>query len=101
MRVHALKTLKSFWNKYPDSEPNLRHWYGKIEGGTYANPQEVIMQFKGANYVGNERIVFNIARNKYRLIVSFNYGYQLCFVKFVGTHKEYDRIDAKTIDYNP
>jgi mRNA interferase HigB len=101
MRIHALKTLKSFWNKYPDAEPNLRHWYGKMEGGTYANPQEVIMQFKGADYVGNERIVFNIARNKYRLIVSFNCDYQLCFVKFVGTHKEYDRIDAKTIDYNP
>ena len=100
MRIHALKALKSFWNKYPDAEPNLRHWYGKMEGASYVNPQEVIAQFKGADYVGNERIVFNIAHNKYGLIVAFNYEYQICFVKFVGTHKEYDRIDAKTIDYN-
>ena len=100
MRIHALKTIKKFWGKYPDSEPNLRHWYGKIEGKEYKTPQEVIKDFKGADYVGNERIVFNIARNKYRLIASFNYDFQLCFVKFIGTHKEYDKIEVKTIDYN-
>ena len=100
MRVHALKTLRLFWTKYPDAEPNLKNWYSKIEGKSYATPQGVVIQFKGADYVGNERIVFNIARNKSKLIAAFNYDYQLCFVKFVGTHKEYDRIDPKTIEHN-
>lgn len=100
MRIHALKTLKLFWSKFPDAEPNLRNWYSKIEGKSYATPQEVVTQFKGADYVGNERIAFNLARNMYRLIAAFNYDYQICSVKFVGTHKEYDRIDPKTIEQN-
>jgi len=99
MRVHALKTLKQFWLEHPDAEPNLRHWYSKIEGNSYNTPQEVTTNFKNADYVGNERIVFNIARNKYRLIAAFNYDFQLCFVKFIGTHSAYDKIDAKTIDF--
>ena len=100
MRIHALKTLKLFWKKYPDAEPNLRNWYSKVEGNNFDSPQKVIAGFKDADYVGNERIVFNITRNKYRLIVAFNYEYQICFVKFLGTHKEYDQIDARNIDYN-
>jgi len=99
MRIHALKTIKVFWLKHPDAEPNLRFWYSKIEGNEFLNPQTVITNFKGADYVGNERIVFNIARNKYRLVAAFNYSYQLCFVKFIGTHKEYDKIDARTIEF--
>jgi mRNA interferase HigB len=99
MRIHALKTLKQFWGKHPDAEPYLRHWYGKIEGNEYKSPQEVIADFKNADFVGNERIVFNIARNKYRLIAAFNYEFQLCFVKFIGTHTEYSKIDAKTVDF--
>lgn len=58
-------------------------------------------EFKGADYVGNERIVFNITQNKYRLVAAFNYDFQLCFVKFLGTHKEYDKIDVKTVEFNP
>lgn len=101
MRIHALKTLKNFWKKYPDAESNLKHWYSKIEGNSYQTRQEVIADFKGADYIGNERIVFNIARNKYRLVAAFNYEFQLCFVKFLGTHKEYDNTEVKTVDYNP
>jgi mRNA interferase HigB len=100
MRIHALKTLKNFWIKYPDAEPNLRHWYGKMEGNNYKTPQEVISDFKKSDYIGNERIVFNIAGNKYRLIAAFNYDFQLCFVKFIGTHKEYDRVDARTVNFD-
>ena len=99
MRIHALKTLKFFWSKYPDSEIGLKYWFSKIESGKYNTPQEVIKEFKKSDYVGNERIVFNISKNKYRLIASLNYNFQLCFVKFVGTHKEYDLIDAKTVDF--
>jgi mRNA interferase HigB len=100
MRILSLKTLKAFWKLYPQSETGLRYWYGKIESKEYANPQEVIGDFKGADFVGNERIVFNIALNKFRLITSFNYEYQLCYVKFIGTHKEYDKVIANEVPFN-
>lgn len=100
MRIISLKTLRQFWEEYPDSEINLLYWFNKIDKSDFQTPQAVIQSFKGADYVGNERIVFSICRNKYRLIVAFNYEYQLCYIKFVGTHKDYDKVDAKTIEYN-
>jgi mRNA interferase HigB len=100
MRIVARSTLKAFWEKYTDSKAGLIFWYEKMSANDYDNPQEVISDFKDADYVGNERIVFNIAKNKYRLVVSFNYEFKACWIKFVGTHKVYDKIDAKTIDFD-
>lgn len=91
--------MKEFWETYTDAKIGLLSWYEKMNSQDYSTPQEVIADFKGADYVGNDRIVFNIARNKYRLIVSFNYQFKACWIKFVGTHKDYDRIDAKTIEH--
>ncbi len=98
MRIVAKSTLKDFWEIYTDSKTGLLSWYEKMSNTDYKNPQEVISDFKGADYVGNERIVFNIAKNKFRLTVSFNYEFNACWIKFVGTHKDYDRIDAKTVE---
>lgn len=98
MRIISLRTIKKFWENYPEAEPNLRHWHSKVSRSSYQSPQEVISHFKGANYVGNERIVFNIAWKKYRLVAAFNYEYQVCYLKFVGTHQQYDKIDAKTVE---
>ena len=98
MRIIAVSTLKKFWRKYADAEVSLRMWHTKVGGKVYHTPQEVVADFKGADYIGNERIVFNIAGNKYRLIVAFNYDFELCLVKFLGTHSAYDKIDAKTIE---
>ncbi|TAH02438.1 MAG: type II toxin-antitoxin system HigB family toxin [Sphingobacteriales bacterium] len=95
MMIHALKTLKLFWQNHPDAEIGLKYWYSKAEAGIFANPQQIVQVFKGADFVGNQRIVFNISKNKYRLIAALNYNYQLCFIKFIGTHKQYDNIDAK------
>ena len=100
MRILSLRTIKAFWKLHPQAEAGLRYWYGKIESKEYANPQEVIADFKGADFVGNGRIVFNIALNKFRLIAFFNYEYQLCYVKFVGTHKEYDKVIASEVPFN-
>lgn len=100
MRILAVSTLKKFWKRYPDAEAGLRMWFTKIESKIYNTPNEVIIDFKGADYVGNERIVFNIARNKYRLIVAFNYDFGICFVKFIGSHAAYDKIDAKTVEFD-
>lgn len=98
MRIIAKSTLKSCWEIHPNSKTGLLSWYEKMSSFDYNTPQQVIADFKGADYVGNDRIVFNIAKNKFRLIVAFNYEFRACWVKFVGTHKEYDKIDAKTIE---
>ena len=99
MRIIARNTLKEFWEKHPDSRVGLLTWNDKLSKTNYDNPQSVIVDFKDADYVGNERIVFNIARNKFRLIASFNYQFNACWIKFIGTHKEYSRIDAKTVEF--
>ena len=98
MRIVAKSKLKEFWETSTESKTGLLSWYEKMSNNDYNTPQEVIADFKDADYVGNERIVFNIARNKYRLIVSFNYEFKACWIKFVGNHKDYDKIDAKTIE---
>lgn len=99
MRIIAVKTLKDFWEKYPEAKAGLKEWYKKMKKGEYQTPNEVTGDFKGADYIGNTRIIFNIAKNKYRLIVAFRYDKQICWVKFVGTHSEYDSIDPKNVEF--
>jgi mRNA interferase HigB len=93
MRIFSKGTLRSFWEEYPDAKPSLEFWYDTIENTDFDYPSEVIALFKNADTVGNGRIIFNIARNKYRLIAKFQYGSKLVFVRFIGTHKEYDKIE--------
>jgi mRNA interferase HigB len=98
MRVITKGTLKVFWNKYPDSEQELKFWYQKMKDASYVNSNEVIIATPKADTVGNNRIVFNICRNKYRLIALFRYKIQIVYIRFIGTHKEYDLIkDIKNI----
>ena len=100
MRVIAIKTLKEFWGKHPEATTGLKHWYERISNKAYDSPAELVSDFKGADYVGNTRVVFNIARNKFRLIAAFRCDKQICWVKFVGTHSDYDDIDAQTIEFD-
>lgn len=100
MRIITKKRLEEFAALYPDAAVPLKFWYDVVKNSIFHNPQEVITVFNTADYVGNNRIVFNIARNKYRLIAQFEFHpkVQLVFVKFVGTHKEYEAItDIKNI----
>ena len=92
MRIIRLKTLQDFWKKHPDAEKGLRVWYTDIESKSWQQPNEIIRFFKHSNTIGNNRIIFNIEHNKYRLIVLFRYKIQLGFVRFIGTHKEYYKI---------
>jgi mRNA interferase HigB len=92
MRILSKATLRDFWEKYPDSKASLEFWYNTIERTHFDNPNEVISLFKESDTVGNGRIIFNIARNKYRLVVKFRYDKQMAFVRFIGTHKDYDKI---------
>ena len=77
----------------------LLTWYDKLSKTKYDNPQIVMVDFKDADYVGTEKIVFNIARNKFRLITSFNFQFNAFWIKFIGIHKEYSKIDAKTVEF--
>jgi len=98
MRVIKLKTLREFWEQEPNAKIGLQLWYKRITGRRWLNANEIIEKFSGAGTVGNNQIVFNIHRNDYRLIVSFRYKFQTCFIRFVGTHKEYDKIsDASSV----
>lgn len=98
MRIVTKGTLKEFWLKYPDSEQELKTWHERIKQTTYLNPNEVLKEFHGADAIGNNRVVFNICFNKYRLIVVFRYKIKTVFIRFIGTHKMYDRInDIKNI----
>lgn len=91
-------TLKEFWIRYPDAEQELKYWHQKIKEADYRSPNEIIHDNPTADVVGNNRIVFNICRNKYRLIVLFRYTLQRAYIRFIGTHKEYDKIvDIKNI----
>lgn len=98
MRIITKGTLRSFWEQYPDSEQELKYWYRKMDKAAYQNPNEVKSETPSADNVGNNRFVFNICHNKYRLIAGFRYGLQRVYIRFIGTHKEYDRItDIKHI----
>ena len=96
MRILARSTLRDFWELNPDSETGLRTWFTKIKKAEYKAPSEIITDFKGADYVSGY-IVFNIAKNKYRLVAAFRYDTQICYIHFIGNHAEYDKIDFKTL----
>ena len=99
MRVISIKKLKDFWEQsvYADSESSLRAWYAEAKAAEWKNPGEVKEKYRSASIVGNNRIVFNIKGNKYRLIVAVRYEFGIVYVRFVGTHEEYDTIDARSI----
>jgi len=99
MRIIAFRTLREFWEKpeYADSETSLRSWYHDAKSSNWENSNELKQQYKSASIVGEGRVVFNIKGNTYRLVVLIDYDFQILFIRFIGTHKQYDKIDAKTI----
>jgi len=96
-RIIAKKTLREFWEKHSDSEQYLKTWYQTAKNTTWKSPNEIKNTYISASILKNERVVFNIKGNSYRLVVKFNYSRQWAFIRFVGTHAEYDKIDANTI----
>lgn len=97
MRVIARRTLREFWEKHADAEQPLRAWYHDVRNADWHSPADVKRVYANASIVGENRIVFNIGGNKYRLVVAVNYRYHMCYVRFIGTHKAYDRIDIATV----
>ncbi len=94
MRIIAKSTLRAFWNRHPNAEEPLLAWYRETEKADWANPAQVKAQYRSASFVGENRVIFNIKGNDYRLVVKINYPYRVVYVRFVGTHAEYDKIDV-------
>ena len=97
MRVIAVKTLKSFWKKHPDAENALRAWYTEVKRASWQGPHDVKNAYATASMLRNNRVVFNIKGNSYRLIVAVKYEFQVVYIRFVGTHAAYDRVNAEEI----
>jgi mRNA interferase HigB len=97
VRVIAKKTLRDFWSFYPDCEQQLKAWYQEAEEAHWKGPNDIKLDYPAASIIGDNRIVFNIKGNHYRLVVRVNYSYQMVWIRFIGTHKQYDRIDATKI----
>jgi len=100
MRVIALSTLKAFWGNgtdYKDAREPCLAWYWQVLMADWASPAVVKADFGNANILRDGRVVFNIAGNKYRLVVWVNYAYRVVYIRFIGTHRQYDAIDAQTI----
>jgi mRNA interferase HigB len=98
MRVIAVSTLRAFWARFPDAEQPLKAWYEEAKSAAWTQPAEIKAQYRSASVLKNRRVVSNIKGNDYRLIVAVAYKLQIVYVKFVGTHKEYDAVDAETIE---
>jgi mRNA interferase HigB len=97
MRVISKKILKEFWVRYPDSENSLQAWHAEAKSAAWQSPAEIKAKYGSASILKNSRAVFNICGNKYRLVVQINYPFSVVYICFVGTHKEYDAIDAEVV----
>jgi len=97
MRVIALKALRLFWEQHPDARPALQAWYHDVKAATWRTPADIKSIYRNASFVGNNRIVFNIKGNQYRLVVAVRYDLGIVYIRFVGSHQEYIQIDAATV----
>ncbi len=98
MRIVAVSTWRDFWVRHSPAEQPLRAWYDEARRATWKAPQEIKARYASASFVGKNRVVFNIKGNDYRLVVAVSYSFQAVYIKFVGTHAAYDRIDASTVE---
>ncbi|MHB8254651.1 MAG: type II toxin-antitoxin system HigB family toxin [Acidiferrobacter sp.] len=100
MRIIALSALKTFWEQNPayrDAKEAALSWYRHMLKADWASPADVMTDFRNASLLRDGRVVFNIAGNKYRLVVWINYSYRVVYIRFIGTHAQYDAIDVQTI----
>ena len=99
MRIIARNTLISYWNNHPELEQPLKSWYDSVLNTNWKSPNELKKQFRSASVITNKRVVFNIKGNDYRLVADIEYKIGIVFIVWIGTHKQYDKIDIKEINY--
>jgi mRNA interferase HigB len=100
MRVIAKSTLVRFWNKpeHNDAKGALQSWYDEAAKASWETPQDIKAHYRSASICGNNRVVFNIAGNKYRLVVEIQYQAGIAWIKFIGTHAQYDKINVENVN---
>ena len=97
MRIIARRTLREFWEKHRPAEQPLKSWYREAAQAAWQGPDDIKRRYRHASFLKGNRVVFNIDGNKYWLVVHMNYAFRVVYIRFVGTHSEYDRIDPETI----
>lgn len=97
MRIIARRTLREFWEKYPDAEQPLRTWYTTVRQADWKTPSDVKRAYRTASLIGNDRVVFNIKGNNYRLVVVVVYRHHAVYIRFIGTHRAYNDINVATV----
>lgn len=97
MRILSRSTLREFWQSHPDAEEALKAWYYEASHARWQSPADIKSVHRNASILRGDRVVFNIKGNKYRLIVTIRYDIGIIFIRFIGTHTEYDKINAETI----
>ncbi|MDH4554491.1 type II toxin-antitoxin system HigB family toxin [Pseudomonas sp. BN417] len=98
MRIIAISHLKAFWERYPDSEQPLLAWIDEARKANWESPADIKAQYRNASILKSRRVVFNIKGNDYRLVVAVAYRFGALYIKFVGTHEQYDAIDADSVE---
>ena len=98
MQIIARRTLRAFWQRYPQAERPLSQWYRVVSAATWSGPADVKAMFgTNVDFVGDNRLIFDVGGNKFRLVVRAAYPFRRVLIKFVGTHEEYDRIDPERV----
>ena len=97
MKVLALAALRNFWGEHPDAEQPLRAWHEEASRASLKQPADIKAQYRSASILKNRRVVFNIKGNDYRLVVAVAYRIGVVYIRFLGTHAQYDAIDAVTV----
>lgn len=97
MRIISRNTLKQFWERHPDAEQPLKAWYTDVKRARWTSPVDIKKVYQNASFVANNRVVFNIKGNAYRIVVAVQYPFGIVYVRFVGSHEQYDRIDAAMV----
>ncbi|MCJ8347043.1 type II toxin-antitoxin system HigB family toxin [bacterium] len=97
MHIISRKTLKEFWTQHSDSEQALLTWFSITSQAKWESPNDIKEIFRSADFLPNDRVCFNIKGNRYRLVVKIQYKFSRVYIRFIGTHSEYDKINAVTI----
>ncbi len=97
MRIIARRTLREFWGKHPDARRPIEAWYHDAKRANWKTPSDLKSIYRNASFVGNDRVVFNLKGNHYRLVVVIQYRFGIVYVRFIGSHADYNKIDVATV----
>ncbi len=97
MRIISKKILREFWELHKDAEQPIKAWHARVKSANWKTSSDIKRDYRNASFIANNRVIFNIKGNTYRLIAAVNYDFGIIYIRFIGTHVEYDKIDATAI----